>query len=84
MKSVTLKRLSICKCGFHTLDESIKLGTIYTIDEISVRGGFSYFCGGCKRTMYNVEVVKASQVLHPERPMMWLPYDLVKGSNLNG
>jgi len=43
---VTLKRLSICPCGFSTLRDGIAVGSEYEIDleRTSVMG---YLCGGC-------------------------------------
>ncbi len=76
MKCVALQRLTICDCGFPVLDKSITVGTKYTIDDTQMRLGFSYFCGGCGKVHNNVAVVPATQILHPEMPMMPLPYDL--------
>jgi len=71
-----LKRLSICSCGFPVLKESIGLDTVYEIDPDSVRGGFSYYCGGCGTSQNNVSVVNASQILKPDLDPAPLPYGL--------
>lgn len=47
MTEVTLKKLSVCPCGFPALDESIPLGTAYRIDEEDSTA-FTWSCGGCK------------------------------------
>jgi hypothetical protein len=45
MKAV-VKTLSLCKCGFHTLNDHVRLGDEYNADErSSVQGGLK--CGGC-------------------------------------
>lgn len=80
MKEDTIKmkliRLSICPCGFSTLDDSIALGTTYTVYPDSIKMGFSYFCGGCKRTLTNVIVIKADQLIHTDLPPDYLPLNL--------
>jgi hypothetical protein len=68
-----LLHLSFCPCGYPVLDDSIQIGTVYTVDSNSVRGGFSYTCGRCRRLFVNVVVVSAEQILHPERPFARLP-----------
>ena len=47
---VTLKRLSICPCGFPVLKEDIKLGTEYEVDPAQT-GRFTFICGGCGRQL---------------------------------
>ena len=42
----TIKRLSICSCGFPVLNESIKLGAEYEI-EPGDTAPFTLICGGC-------------------------------------
>lgn len=69
-------RLSICACGEPVLDESIGLGAEYEIDPETIRGGFSYFCGGCRTTQKQIVIVEANQKLHPERPPAPLPLAL--------
>ncbi len=71
-----LQRLTFCACGLPTLNESIKLGTVYEIDTMTIRGGYKFYCGGCKTWYPNIVVVQASQILHPDRGMMPLPYIL--------
>jgi len=45
----TLKRLSVCGCGFPTLKVGIQLGTVYDIDpDRTVEVTFT--CGGCNST----------------------------------
>jgi len=41
-----LTKLSVCDCGFPTLDESISLGTEYTLD-LAREESFYLKCGGC-------------------------------------
>jgi hypothetical protein len=76
IQEMPLQRLSICPCGYSVLDDRITVGTRYTLDMATVCGGFRYFCGGCRTWHEMVTVVKASQVLHPEKPMAMLPYGL--------
>lgn len=45
---VTLKKLSICPCGFPVLHEDIPLGEEYVINPVLV-AGFTFICGGCGR-----------------------------------
>jgi len=45
----TLKRLSVCVCGFPTLKDGIQLGAEYDIDpDRTVEATFT--CGGCQAT----------------------------------
>jgi hypothetical protein len=76
MLEIALQRLSICPCGYAVLDDRITVGTLYPLDLDTIRGGSRYFCGGCKTWHEDVAVVKASQVLHPQKPMAMLPYEL--------
>lgn len=73
MKKVTLDKRSICTCGFATIVEDVPLGSIYTIDEGTMHSNFAYGCGGCGKFMHKVTCVKASQVLNPGAPMLYLP-----------
>jgi hypothetical protein len=73
---LTLRRLSICECGFAVLDDSIQLGTVYNADADSVRHLYRYRCGGCGKTQDNVRVIKCSQKLNPDMPMAPLPLAL--------
>jgi len=43
---VKLKKLSICPCGFSVLDDSIPIGTEYTV-HTDVTDTFTFICGGC-------------------------------------
>ena len=72
----TLVKLSICECGFSVLDDSIKIGTVYTIYPITMRDQCTLICGGCGKVHKYVSVVDASQKLHPERPPMPLPLEI--------
>jgi hypothetical protein len=75
MKTMELKRLSICPCGFTVLNESIPLGKKYVVDESTIRReGFDYFCGGCKTWMHDILVVDAEQTGNMQ--MAPLPYEL--------
>lgn len=76
MKKVTLDKRSICTCGFATIVEDVPLGSIYTIDESTMYSNFAYGCGGCGQLMHKVMCVKASQVLNPGAPMLYLPHAL--------
>jgi len=49
MKTKTVE-LSVCKCGFPTLSESIPLGTEYEIDEQDIVPVI-FRCGGCGATI---------------------------------
>lgn len=61
LREMPVIRLSICPCAEPVLKEHIGLGAIYRLDMASVRGGFSYKCGGCGKTIGEVTVVNASQ-----------------------
>lgn len=76
----TLKRLSICPCGYPTLDDRITIGTTYEIDPSTVRGGFLYKCGGCDREQENILVVDAASVLNPYTSRRPLPLGLFSPS----
>jgi hypothetical protein len=70
---VKLERLSLCKCGFPLLNESIKLGTEYTIWPMATGPVFEWICGGCRKVNRQEVCVLASQVLHPNLPPAYLP-----------
>lgn len=44
----TLKRLSLCDCGFSVLSEAIPLGTEYEIDPAQTEA-LTFICGGCHK-----------------------------------
>lgn len=69
-----LKRISVCRCGYSVLDESIHLETVYTVDLDSIRI-MRYHCGRCGQDT-SVQAVLASQQLHPGRAMAYLPAGL--------
>lgn len=71
-----LVRLTICPCGFSTLDDSIALGTTYTVYPDTIKMGFSYYCSGCKRTLSNIVAIKANSVIDTEEPAEYLPLGL--------
>lgn len=73
---VKLASLSICPCGGSVLDDSILLGTEYTVYPESIRTGFRYGCGACGRICKNVSVILADQILDPDAPPRYLPLDL--------
>jgi hypothetical protein len=53
---VTLKKLSICPCGFPLLKDSIGLGAEYEIEEHN-RMSCHFQCGGCHSLIKSVECV---------------------------
>ena len=59
LREMPLRRLHICSCGFGVLLDSIPVGTLYTVDWETVRGGFMYRCGGCGKTQSDVRVIDA-------------------------
>jgi len=73
---VTLKRLSICACGYGVLKDEITAGTEFEIDLSTVRDGFVYGCGGCGAIQCGVRIVLAKSLLNPEDMARPLPYDL--------
>lgn len=75
-ETVTLKRLSICPCGYTVLQPEITLGTEYAVDRATIAEGFTYVCGGCGEVQQNIRGVKVSSVLNPEAPMRPLPLAL--------
>lgn len=46
MEQVKLKKLSVCPCGFALLNDSIPLGTEYTVDSTNTASA-TLICGGC-------------------------------------
>ena len=74
MKLVCLERLSVCNCGYSVLADEIQLGAKYTVDLESFKLGM-YRCGRCGNRK-EVQIVLASQQLHPGRPMAYLPAEL--------
>lgn len=74
IQTFPLKHLSVCKCGYGTLDDSIPLGTLYKLNLKSVVLA-EYSCGGC-HTVQTIQCILASQYLHPERTMALLPVGL--------
>lgn len=50
---------SICECGYPALKECIPLGKVYDVDEAMVRGGYTFICGGCRKTHSDVKVIFA-------------------------
>jgi hypothetical protein len=71
-----LIKLSICDCGFSTLNESIKLGTVYTIYPVTIRDRRVYQCGGCHKVYKNVTIVDADQRLYSKHPPIPLPLEI--------
>jgi hypothetical protein len=76
MIELILKRLSICRCGYGVLDDSIKLGTVYLGNPSTVKTVATYRCGKCGTLQRGVKTIDCSQVLHPDRAMAPLPYGL--------
>lgn len=70
----SLKRLSICPCGFGLLDERIHIGTEYLIDRMVSRRALM-LCGGCGNKQ-KVVCVAASSALNPDAPLMFLPVEI--------
>lgn len=60
LEKTTLKRLSICECGFRTLSDHIKLGTEYEINP-ELTTNFDFTCGGCGKTFPVVGVFVAKR-----------------------
>lgn len=58
MQLLPLIKLSICTCGFTTLNDDIPLGAIYPVIPETVRGGFGYKCGGCGTIFPDIEYVQ--------------------------
>jgi len=56
-----LARLTVCDCGFPTLDERIPLGTEYEIDP-DKRKQATMFCGGCGKPIELVVVYAAPRL----------------------
>jgi hypothetical protein len=72
--TASVVRLTICKCGFPVLNESIGLGQEYIVDIETIRKGYQYFCGGCKTMLNDITVISASQT--KREGFAALPYDL--------
>ena len=73
LETVKLAKLSICKCGYAVLLDSIPLGTEYVIDRASIRGGFFYQCGRCGVKQLDVRVVDADRPDAPAAGLRPLP-----------
>ena len=71
---VALSKLSVCECGYGVLADEIQLETKYTVDLRSFALA-TYRCGKCGKRK-EVQVILASQQLHPERAMAYLPAEL--------
>jgi|HubBroStandDraft_2_1064218.scaffolds.fasta_scaffold1048483_2 hypothetical protein len=71
-----LAKLTICPCGYSVLDDGIRIGQTYTVYPDTICGGYKYFCGGCKKVLTNVVVIKTDSILDPEEPPKFLPFGL--------
>ena len=60
-RPVTLKRLSICPCGYPALKDGIDLGAAYLIDDSTIENGFGYQCGRCGQIQRRITCVETSQ-----------------------
>jgi len=69
----TLKRLSICDCGFLVLNDEITLGTEYYINP-DKKDSFLFVCGGCRKT-HHVTGVWVEPRIEGGRPG-YLPEDI--------
>jgi hypothetical protein len=77
-----LARLSICPCGFSVLKDEIQVGTVYMVDLSSIRSGFTYGCGGCKKFQTNVIVIDAAHRTPNDPTIMPLPWGLFEPAAL--
>jgi hypothetical protein len=72
-QDTTLKRLSVCPCGFPTLKTCVALGTPYRVDfDDTIH--IDFYCGGCQtwhRDLIGVAVA----------PRGYMPLDLFKQPN---
>lgn len=75
-KPLQLQRLSICDCGYSVLHDDISVGAVYLVDLSTLRGGFSFRCGGRGRRQLNVQVIDADSLHNPAASPAPLPYDL--------
>jgi hypothetical protein len=66
-----LAKRSACTCGFPLFDESIQLGTIYTIN-LADRCTAMLTCGGCGEQS-QVECAGTTSQLRPERGFQFAP-----------
>jgi hypothetical protein len=73
LKSVTLKRVSICPCGYRAVNDGCDVGKPYLIDESTIQGGFFWQCGGCRLRQADIRVVEVEQA---DGTTGLLPYDL--------
>lgn len=76
--SVTVKvvKTSICDCGYPTLDESIEIGTKYTIYPETLRPSLVYGCGGCGKIQFKLLGVYGDSILDPDGRPELFPADL--------
>jgi hypothetical protein len=65
LRTVTLKRLSICPCGYGLLRDEIPLGTEYQIDP-SIEADCEFTCGGCGRHQHLPSVYTAPGGFFPK------------------
>lgn len=73
------KNYSICDCGFPALNESVPLGKSYEVDEESVKGGFTFICGGCRKVHPDVKVICARDDRGEYRPLPLAVFEPPKG-----
>lgn len=66
MEKVTLKQLSICKCGYPLFKTYVKLGTVYEVD-LDQKKMMELMCGGCGATTVDIPCVWSSNP-HGGRP----------------
>ena len=78
-----LKALSICPCGDTVLCESIGIGTEYSIHLDTVTCGFTYRCGACGATQYNVSCVLVDDRYDKTLPPMPMPIALFDLGEVN-
>jgi hypothetical protein len=75
-----VRRVSICPCGFRTLEDEIEAGTLYLVYMETVRTGSIYICGGCGLAQ-SIWTVEADQKLNPDLPPAPLPLGLFAVNN---
>lgn len=56
---VKLAALSICECGEPVMHDHIPLGTEYRVYPETIRHGFIYGCGRCRRVQQDIAVIDA-------------------------
>jgi len=77
-KTLTLKRRSLCACGFPAMKGKILLGTEYQVKLPVAVVGFDWICGGCGEVIPVIGVLIESK---DDSPAGFMPLELFEETN---